>query len=133
MERNESLTSTFWLYIMIILLLFLEFYIKLATLFLNKRILPLVSLFWAVLFHSLAAATPPPKDLGKDVCQGIWNAAGSNLKVPLELKVDLSGGTIPVFTPEPAGRTKIDSSQVFTTFKGNSLPYHGNRRKLSLK
>lgn len=57
------------------------------------------------------------KDLGPNVCQAIWNAAGSNLKVPLELKVDLTGGATPVFTPEAAGKKKIDSSTVFKSFK----------------
>ena len=73
-------------------------------------------MFCFVLFHSKTALI-----LGPNVCQTIWNAAGSNLKVPLELKVDLTGGTNQVFTPEPAGTTKIDSSPVFQKFKGNSI------------
>ena len=81
-----------------------------------------------ILFHSFTA-----KDLGVKVCQDLWNAAGSNLKGPVELKVDLTGSTTPVFTPEPAGKTKIDSSPVFQKFKGNSRSYHSNHRELSLK
>lgn len=79
------------------------------------------ALIWIDLFHSSLQ-----KDLGPDVCQAIWNAAGSNLKVPLELKVDITSGTNKVFTPEPAGQTKIDSSPVFTKFEGNSGPYQNN-------
>ena len=98
--------------------------IKLVALFINKKIFS--ALFWIDLFHSSLQ-----KDLGPDVCQAIWNAAGSNLKVPLELKVDLTIGTKNVFTPEPAGKIKIASSQVFTTFKGNSGPcQHNNLREL---
>jgi len=58
-----------------------------------------------------------PKELDPKICQEIWTAAGSNLKVPLELRVDLTGGTNQVFTPEPAGTTKIASSQVFSKFE----------------
>ena len=71
--------------------------------------------------------------LGPNVCQTIWNALESNLKVPLELKVDLTGGTNQVFTPEPAGTSKIDSSPVFQRFKGNTILYHNNHREPRLK
>ncbi|XP_015752762.1 PREDICTED: poly(U)-specific endoribonuclease-like [Acropora digitifera] len=57
------------------------------------------------------------KDLGPKVCQEIWTAAGDNLKVALELKVDLTNGTSQVFTLEPAGAEKIDSSPVFQSFR----------------
>lgn len=77
-------------------------------------------MFWFVLFHSITAVIPT-KDLGPTVCQEIWIAAGNNLKVPLELKVDLTNGTSQVFTPEPAGTTKLNSSPVFQRFKGNLI------------
>jgi len=66
------------------------------------------------------------------ICQDIWTAAGNNLEVPLELRVDLTGGTNQVFTPEPAGNIKL-ASAVFSTFEGNSGPYHNNHKELSLK
>lgn len=86
---------------------------KLATFFKKKIINSyfLSAMFWIVLFYSITAVSSP-KVLGPNICQGIWTAAGNNLKVPLELRVDLTGGTNQVFTPEPAGNTKI-ASEVF--------------------
>lgn len=57
------------------------------------------------------------KDLGPKVCQEIWTAAGDNLKVALELKVDSTNGTSQVFTLEPAGAKKVNSSPVFRSFR----------------
>lgn len=106
---------------------------KLATFFKKKIINSyfLSAMFGIVLFYSITSVSSP-KVLGPNICQGIWTAAGNNLKVPLELRVDLTGGTNQVFTPEPAGNTKI-ASEVFSTFKGNSGPYHNNHKELSLK
>lgn len=67
----------------------------------------------------LYSSSSVAKDLG-NACQNIWNAAGNNLKVPLELKVDTVGKN-PLFKLEPAGQTKVDS-EVFTTFASKSLP-----------
>ncbi|XP_020611257.1 uncharacterized protein LOC110049773 [Orbicella faveolata] len=57
---------------------------------------------------SSASSSVAPKDLG-DACQNIWNAAaGSNLRVPSELTVDLAGKN-PLFTVEGNGVPKINS------------------------
>lgn len=55
-------------------------------------------------------------DLGA-VCQNMWDKAGNNLKVPLELKVDTAGKN-PLFKLETAGQNKIDLSDVFKKFEG---------------
>lgn len=68
-------------------------------------------------FSGSITAVISTKDLDPKVCQDIWTAAGNNLKVPLELKVDLTDGTSQVFTLEPAGAEKIDSSPVFQSFR----------------
>jgi len=55
------------------------------------------------------------KDL-ENVCQEIWNAAGNNLNIPTELKVNLDETyTQPLFKVELAGQAKLES-KVFTTF-----------------
>lgn len=72
-----------------------------------------------LLFCSLSSASSSvsPKDLG-DACQNIWNAAaGSNLRVPSELTVDLAGKN-PLFTVEGNGVPKINSLE-FIRFRGN--------------
>lgn len=66
---------------------------------------------------SSASSSVAPKDLG-DACQNIWNAAaGSNLRVPSELTVDLAGKN-PLFTVEGNGVPKINSLE-FIRFRGN--------------
>ena len=57
-------------------------------------------------------------DLG-DACQKMWDkAAGNNLNVPDEVKIDIVGKN-PLIKLEPAAKTKVDASDVFKTFKGN--------------
>lgn len=66
------------------------------------------------------------KDL-ENVCQEIWNAAGNNLNIPTELKVNLDEtNTQPLFKVELAGQAKLDS-EVFTTFAGNSFSLEGHQ------
>lgn len=69
----------------------------------------------------------PKKDLGI-VCENMWKAAGNNLKIPTELKINLDKlDSEPLFKVEPAGQTKI-GSEVFTTFAGNSFPLEEHKR-----
>lgn len=69
--------------------------------------------------------TKPKKDLGT-VCEKMWKAAGDNLKIPTELKVNLDKlDSEPLFKVEPTAKNKI-GSKVFTTFAGNSFPFEGH-------
>ena len=58
-------------------------------------------------------------DLGKSVCQDMWNRAGNNLKIPLELGVASTGTSVPLFqVKKPEGTTKI-GQPVFVKFDGD--------------
>ena len=58
-------------------------------------------------------------DLGKSVCQDMWNRAGNNLKIPSELGVASTGGVVPLFQVKPPGGTAKIGRPVFVKIKGD--------------
>ena len=64
-------------------------------------------------------------DLGKSVCQDMWNRTGNNLKIPLELEVASNesfasnGSSVLLFqVKQPEGKTKT-RQPVFVKFHGD--------------
>lgn len=70
-----------------------------------------------MLLYCISSAAQP--DLGS-VCQDMWDKAASNLKVPLELEVNVNPTVQnPLLKLTQTGQAKIASSIVFRTFAGS--------------
>ena len=55
-------------------------------------------------------------DLGKSVCQDMWNRAGNNLKIPSELGVASTAPLVPLFQVKPPGGTAKIGRPIFVKF-----------------
>ena len=58
-------------------------------------------------------------DLGKSVCQDMWNRAGNNLKIPSELGVASTAPLVPLFQVKPPGGTAKIGRPIFVKFDGD--------------
>lgn len=70
-------------------------------------------MLWMLLFYISSASH---LDLGP-VCKAMWDTTKDNLKVPSELK--FNDQQKEMFELTVAGKARIDSSDVFQTFKGS--------------
>ena len=58
-------------------------------------------------------------DLGKSVCQDMWNKAVNNLKIPSELAVASTGLSVPLFEVKPPEGTAKIGQPVFVKIAGD--------------
>ncbi|XP_044165450.1 uncharacterized protein LOC114973885 [Acropora millepora] len=79
-----------------------------------------------VLFTLAFFPTTRAADLGKSVCQDMWNRAGNNLKIPSELGVASTGGVVPLFQVKPPGGTAKIGRPVFVKIKALLDTYFNN-------
>ncbi|XP_067048373.1 uridylate-specific endoribonuclease C-like [Acropora muricata] len=86
-----------------------------------------------VLFTLAFFPTTRAADLGKSVCQDMWNRAGNNLKIPSELGVASTGGVVPLFQVKPPGGTAKIGRPVFVKIKALLDTYFNNPSATSKK
>ena len=58
-------------------------------------------------------------DLGKSVCQDMWNRAGNNLKIQSELVVQSIGSVVPLFQVQSQGGADKIKRPVFVKIDGD--------------
>ncbi|XP_074608015.1 uncharacterized protein LOC141860713 [Acropora palmata] len=86
-----------------------------------------------VLFTLAFFPTTRAADLGKSVCQDMWNRAGNNLKIPSELGVASTGTVVPLFQVKSPGGTAKIGQPVFVKIDALLKSYFNDPSSTSLR